>query len=437
MAEKWQHKKILIYFEDIDGDMGEGCLPYLPENFTCNVNGRNEEIDILEGVEAESGKAGTLNLLKRPGLKTWSIESIFPHPQKPTFEAITKTKWTPRQWVDYFESAMYERKVLEMTITGLDIITYVTVESFKHTKEAGEEIDTYYTLDIKEYQYNKIKEEEINIQREMPPKNTGDLVTQPIQPTQPNLGNDGYLFGPAYKAFSIYQGLLNPYEYGGKDLRFNYLPIKVINKHNNPINSIKVKGIEPFADKYDFNSFTRDIPDKLTIDVVYQKLLRANDLTDPKYKSCLTQYMNTIYGGTDIEVDADTWLRQEGYLGNFLKSLLTTSDYKKLKASNGRAGNTDLKKSIPTIIKAKESYAGILLDDLAISQVVGGEIIVEASSTIDFKREASAGDLKQNTYQGSNFNVYYNINKGDIFFFDEQYYRKQKEAELTITYLNN
>lgn len=235
---KWRHSKILIYFADTFGSGEENCLPYMPENFTCNVPGRNEEIDVLHASDEEYGKAGTLNLLKRPGLKTWSIDCFFNHPEKPMYAEVRQSsKWTPQFWVDFIESAMYQRKVLEMTITGLDIVTYVTVESFKHTKEAGEELDTYYTIDLKEYQFNEIQEEEINIKQEMPPKNTGNTS---VKPTEPNIEAKVWLIGPAYKSNwgMASENPRTPYIWlftnGTKVVEgladFKYLPVKVIER---------------------------------------------------------------------------------------------------------------------------------------------------------------------------------------------------------------
>ena len=256
---KWKHSNIYIYFNDIFGTLGENCLPYMPENFTCNLVGKNEEIDILHGVGSEESLAGTMNFVKRPGLKTWSIECFFNHPEKPMYEAVRRgSRWTPQFWVDFFESAMYEQKVLEMTVTGLDIVNYVTVESFKHTKEAGEELDTYYTIDIKEYQFQEIKEEEVNIKQEIP-KYDGNAVGGQKE-TKPNINSNAWFIGVPYKQL-VGVELKYPYTWiftnGSKNVEglayLDYMPVKVIEKVTKTKQSDMMSGLGNYIREFSKN----------------------------------------------------------------------------------------------------------------------------------------------------------------------------------------
>ena len=203
---KWVSSKIDIYFCDKYGTGEESSLPLLPEEFTCNIKGKNEEIDVLSvGGENNDYTAGTINLLKRPSLKTWTIDCEFSHPDKPTYENNDGEEgWTPAQWVNFFEDAMYNKKILEMTVTGINLVKEVSVEDFKHTKSAGQELDTLYTIELKEYVRSKIEHEDVKIEI---------VIPQPAKEIKDEVGTReqyGWLNGYGYKTGVWHKN--NPYK---------------------------------------------------------------------------------------------------------------------------------------------------------------------------------------------------------------------------------
>lgn len=450
---KWRPKNIYIYFNDIFGSMGENCLPYMPESFTCNINGRNEEIDILHGVGSDEGLAGTMNFVKRPGLKTWSIECFFSHPDRPLYATVSRSHhWTPEFWVEFFESAMYQQKVLEMTVSGLDIVTYVTIENFKHTKEAGEEIDTYYTIEIKEYQFQEIKQETINIVQEVP-KYDGQNINQ--QATKPNIdiNNDGncvWLYGRAWQNAddSKVWALRNPCvdKSYNKTLFFSWLKCKILNKHNETATSIKLTsdGEEIALEVYskimtniqEDNNLDQDIYGVFKNAII--KVLTTTKWKNTKYNQYTNQYVNCfnsytrlLYGSLSMKMTYNVFKEQEVAKRKFFTSLMSGSDYQIAKSSS------ILSSAYKTQIKARDGYSGNFLNDMALAEVIGAKRICQIEAQEGYSYTGSAGDLKRLEYQGTqSSNIAYTLNKGDKMWCLEDDIRLKNDSNIpfSLTY---
>lgn len=450
---KWRHKNIYIYFNDIFGSMGENCLPYMPESFTCNINGRNEEIDILHGVGSDEGLAGTMNFVKRPGLKTWSIECFFSHPDRPLYATVKRSHhWTPEFWVEFFESAMYQMKVLEMTVSGLDIVTYVTIENFKHTKEAGEEIDTYYTIEIKEYQFQEIKQEEINIKQEIP-KYDGQNTNQ--QPTVPPLDGYMWLVGRAWKYFLpkgktplFDSDLLKDTEYG-KVINFNWLKCIKRDEREIPaynlsfIGEWKNKKAQLFADnaKFVWEGLSGK-SNPADISYIYKRAIELTfDLdTSPKILNLLPKYLSTMYGFTsNIELTWEQFTTNEDTGKQFLRTLLTSEAFRTVQ-KNPHIYLKDRISNLQYLIKARSNYAGNFTDNLAVTTTEGGGKICNVEVIDSYSYTKSAGDLKILEYQGNtNGRIVFTLNKGDKIWCLEEDLHLSNNGNLpfTLSYFAN
>lgn len=195
-------------------------LPVNPEKVKVTVSGDNETVEVIS--------LGEINRLKSRKLKEISFESFFPYDS--WFPAIrTKGKFKrPKFYKKFFESLMNDRQPALLTITGLDIDMYVSIEDFEYYHQAGDHEDAYYSLELKEYVHHVIKEipqggstlpstsaADTSTAQKSP--ETTQIVSS-ITPTEITVGCDVILNGTVHydsygsrpgKTFSNYKGKVN------------------------------------------------------------------------------------------------------------------------------------------------------------------------------------------------------------------------------------
>lgn len=191
-------------------------LPVNPEKITVTISGNNETVEVIS--------LGELNQLKHRKLKEISFKSFFPYDS--WFPAIrTKGDFKrPKFYKKFFETLFDNRQPALLTITGIDIDMYVSVEDFEYSHQAGDHEDAYYSLDLKEYVHHKIQE--IPLESTATPASANSTeqssqtteIVSSITPAEITIGCDVILNGTVHydsygskpgKTFSNYKGKVN------------------------------------------------------------------------------------------------------------------------------------------------------------------------------------------------------------------------------------
>lgn len=190
-------------------------LPVNPEKVKVKVSGNNETVEVIS--------LGEINQLKHRKLKEISFESFFPY--EPWFPAVrTKGEFKkPKFYKKFFETLFDNRQPALLTITGLDIDMYVSVEDFEYSHQAGDHEDAYYSLELKEYVHHIIQEIPLETTSTSTPSSTqqptqaADIVSS-IAPAEVTIGCNVILNGTVHydsygskpgKTFSNYKGKVN------------------------------------------------------------------------------------------------------------------------------------------------------------------------------------------------------------------------------------
>lgn len=199
-------------------------LPVNPDKVKVTASGNNETVEVIS--------LGEINQLKNRKLKEIEFKSFFPYDS--WFPAIrTKGEFKkPKFYKKFFDTLMNDRQPALLTITGLDINMYVSVEDFEYSHEAGDHEDAYYSLDLKEYIYHTIQEIPVDApstatqapsaatQLPSPGQQTPETteIVSSITPAEITVGCDVILNGTVHydsygskpgKTFSNYKGKVN------------------------------------------------------------------------------------------------------------------------------------------------------------------------------------------------------------------------------------
>lgn len=326
---RWEAQPIYIYFCDKYDTGEENCLPYNPDKFMFHIAGQDEEFNMLDG---------PVTVLKDPKLIEYEpIESFFTHPDVPRYMKSKETDdWTPKKWEDFFISAIKKRKVLEMTITGVDYVDEVLVADFSWGKKAYLEKETYYTLKIKQHKDPKIEHENILIQREMPKtdlSNNGAGGGAGTISEKRSPGATLWLRGKAWRGFSTFQGLSNPVMLNGGVATLRWL--KVIKLGNQTINENKLT-ITDLSEK--IISKMKGIQNKERWDYLKNaiELYAENDLgnLETLFETFFIKKMGTKYY-------KNKWY-PDGTVKLFFKTLINPDDLSKLNtAKKNRVTSTE------------------------------------------------------------------------------------------------
>lgn len=198
-------------------------LPVNPEEITVTVSGNNETVEVIS--------LGEINRIKNRKLKDISFESFFPYD---TWFPAIRTKGDfrrPEFYKEFFEKPLNNRDPVYLTITGIDIDMYVSIEDFEYSHKAGEHEDAYYSLELKEYVFhriNDITDSQTTASGGQTTTSGGQTTTNnspqttevvgSITPTQVTIGCDVVLNGTVHydsygskpgKTFSNYKGKVN------------------------------------------------------------------------------------------------------------------------------------------------------------------------------------------------------------------------------------
>lgn len=125
-------------------------LPVNPEKIEVSNGTSNKTTEIIQ--------LGEINLIKSKKLSDFSFESFFPYedwfPSIRTKGEFESTKF----YKDFFIGLQEDAKPCRFIVTGLDINTLVTIETFDYNHQAGDHEDCYYSLKIKEYRDYRVRE---------------------------------------------------------------------------------------------------------------------------------------------------------------------------------------------------------------------------------------------------------------------------------------
>lgn len=201
-------------------------LPVNPEKVTVTASGNNETVEVIS--------LGEINRLKNRKLKDISFESFFPYDD--WFPAIrTKGDFKrPKFYKEFFEKLQTKRAPALLTITGIDINMYVSVEEFEYYHQAGDHEDAYYSLQLKEYVHHVIQE--------IPQESTTPTLSVPATQQSPETTEIVSSIAPAEVTIGcnvILNGTVHYDSYGSK-------PGKTFSNYKGKINFINKKGSHPY-----------------------------------------------------------------------------------------------------------------------------------------------------------------------------------------------
>jgi hypothetical protein len=123
-------------------------LPVNPEKFEVERDGANDTETVV-GI-------GAINILRLPGLRSVSIESIYPN--KPTTDAtagylaaVSNEIWEQARFIDWIETLRDALQSVTLTMSGThSFVMQAAIESFDYYWTAGDD-DLHYTLKFKEW----------------------------------------------------------------------------------------------------------------------------------------------------------------------------------------------------------------------------------------------------------------------------------------------
>lgn len=118
-------------------------LPVNPEALRVSADGNNEIVEIVS--------LGEINILRDVKLKEIEFQSFFPrYPDAPY--VLTKGSFQgPEFYIDFFESIRKAKKAARLVVSDLNVNMLVSIESFEYEFRAGEEMDAYYVISLREY----------------------------------------------------------------------------------------------------------------------------------------------------------------------------------------------------------------------------------------------------------------------------------------------
>ena len=125
-------------------------LPVTPPTIGATYPGLNEVVNI--------SRLGEYNIIGKTGLASISISSFFPKYQY----SYCKTKPLETQsYIDYIQKWRNSGKPIRIIITGTDINMACSIENFEWNM--GRTGDVNYSLELKEYRFIKIPQNQITV----------------------------------------------------------------------------------------------------------------------------------------------------------------------------------------------------------------------------------------------------------------------------------
>jgi nucleoid-associated protein YgaU len=126
-------------------------LPVNPPTLSVSSPFSNTDIEVVQ--------LGEFTVIGDRGLKEFSFESFFPRDYNPSYCEYSGFP-TPTECMNTIERWRDTRKPIRFIVTGTSINYAVTVRDFPHEIErAGNPGDIYYSLDLKEFRFLKLKQE--------------------------------------------------------------------------------------------------------------------------------------------------------------------------------------------------------------------------------------------------------------------------------------
>lgn len=218
------------FFFEYDGEVVQ--LPVNPAKIEVSFSGNNKTYEII--------KLGEINKLKPRKLSDISFESWFPGTTWfPGIRTLGRFRG-PSYYVDFFTKILNEGKYCRFVITGLTpaINTLVSIEKFDYDHRAGEEIDMYYSLELKEYK--EFSAVEIQVTDSLKRNTSGTKTTSNKPATSTTKSNKVLKPAKITKGCTvILNGTVHYDSYGAK-------PGKTFKNYKGKVNFINMKGTHPY-----------------------------------------------------------------------------------------------------------------------------------------------------------------------------------------------
>lgn len=169
----------------------EIILPVSPESLVISSDGEN--------ISSSTIKLGEINILRDRKLKTLSIESEFPLNNNYPYIVRPDILKKPHEYIKFFTDAQEGKEVLELSVTGLNIAFFVSIESFE-VSHVAQDTDVHYNLSLKEYRFYGNKSKELTM--------IGDVDTATnsasYETSSQNRPSNGFAIGDRVTASGMY-----------------------------------------------------------------------------------------------------------------------------------------------------------------------------------------------------------------------------------------
>jgi LysM repeat protein len=128
-------------------------LPVNPPELSIKSGSQNAKVSV--------NKLGEVSIIQDPVLKTFSFESFFPSEWGPYICTPGGDFFEPWHYVETIERWRRSGWPIRFIITGIPGMNYaVTVESFEYSEKGGDVGTVYYSMQLQEYKFIKVKQME-------------------------------------------------------------------------------------------------------------------------------------------------------------------------------------------------------------------------------------------------------------------------------------
>ena len=188
-----------IYFDykDKDGKDADFRFPIVPEKIDISDQSNNTSLNILS--------LGEVTVLQKPSLKTISWSSWLPFDTwYPYIKTNDETFKKPAEYVEIIEDIRNNKKVIDLTVTGIGIRCKATIEAFNWYHQGGDTEDKYYDITLKEYQEYGVMVQQTGIvnDTQSTAESQAELQAKNTNPTELCIGANvilnGQLFADSY-----------------------------------------------------------------------------------------------------------------------------------------------------------------------------------------------------------------------------------------------
>lgn len=146
-------------------------IPVNPGELKIGNGSQNESVSVVD--------IGEITIKQDPTLKTFEFDSFFPEWFAPYVGVPESKLMKPWEYIKLIELWKAKDNPVRFIVTGTNINFPVTIEGFNYSERGGDVGTLYYTLQLKEYKFIKVRQVNMNIQRVVAPN------PRPSPPPQP------------------------------------------------------------------------------------------------------------------------------------------------------------------------------------------------------------------------------------------------------------